>query len=194
MRKLVIGVLVLLGLFILTPFMLQWAGNRLIVADKLGKADVIIVLGGDGNGERVDMGVKLFKQGMAPKLLMSGGPLAWKLTFADWMKKQAVELGVKSSEILTENKSRSTIEDAEFCLPIVKQHGFRSVILVTSPTHSRRARNTFRKMFGKEGIKVLVQPAYPAEFDPNKWWTRHEDLQPVVWEYVSMVLYFVKGY
>lgn len=193
MKKIIIAAAVIFGLYLLTPFILQGAGDRLIVTDKLEKADVIIVLAGDNNGERVIEGVKLFKHGYAPKLLMSGGPLAWKLTYAEWMKKQAVELGVRSPEILAQNKSQSTIEDARFSLPFVKRHGFKTIILVTSPTHTRRAAATFRKLYAREGIKIIVRPVEKSEFNPHKWWTRHEDLQLVVWEYVSMVLYFLKG-
>ena len=176
------------------PLVLEGMANYLVVQDKLEKADVIIVLGGDNNGERVSQGIRLYKEGFAKHLLMSGGSLAWKLTCAQWMKRQAVESGVPAAVILLQDRSRSTIEDAKFSLPIIKNYGFKSVILVTSPTHSRRAAKVFRRVFPREGIKVIIYPAQKSEFNPHLWWTRHEDTAYVVWEYVSLVLYFFKGY
>jgi len=185
---------VIFGLYLVYPSLLDGLARYLIVQDKLAKADAIVVLGGDNNGERVNEGVKLYRKGYAKYLLMSGGPLSWKLTYAQWMKKQAVESGVPESAILLEDRSRSTLEDARFSLPIVAKKKFSSIILVTSPTHTRRAARVFRKVFSPAGIKVIIYPAEKSEFNPERWWTRHEDTQLVVWEYVSLVLYFFKGY
>jgi uncharacterized SAM-binding protein YcdF (DUF218 family) len=176
------------------PFILTSLAKRLVVSDKIGRADAIIVLAGDTNGERVTAGVNLYKQGYAQYLLMSGGQLAWRLTYAEWMKKQAVVEGVTASAVLLQDRSMSTIEDAKFSLPIVQAHNFQSVILVTSPYHTGRAARVFKKVFGRAGISVAVHPAEEKDFNPNRWWSRHEDTGLVVWEYVSSVLYFFKGY
>jgi len=197
-RRLVAGFLLilfsLLALALVHPYCLQYLADRLVVRDPLVKADLILVLAGDGNGERVDEGVKLYKAGYAPRILMSGGPLAWQLTYADWMKKQAIALGVPAAAIITQRKSRSTIEDAKYSLPLVKASGARRVILVTSSYHTGRAARVFRKLYPPVGISILVWPAPDKDFNPKRWWTRHEDLSFVVWEYVSAVLYFLKGY
>jgi uncharacterized SAM-binding protein YcdF (DUF218 family) len=185
---------VVLGMFIAFPFFLEGTARFLIVQDKLEAADVIVVLAGDNNGERVDEAVKLYKKGYAKKLLMSGGPLAWKLTHAQWMKRQAARMGVPKASILLQEQSESTLEDAKFTLPIIKKYGFKSVILVTSPTHTRRAKRVFRKMYAGQGIKVLVYPVQDSKFKLQRWWSRHEDTQRVIWEYVSFVYYFFKGY
>jgi len=166
----------------------------LIVRDRLEPADVIVVLAGDDNGERVNEAVKLFQQGFSRKMLLSGGPLAWNLTAASWMKKHARYLGVPSTAIITQDRSRSTLEDVTLCLPILKKNGFRSLILVTSPTHSRRAKRVFMKICAREGIKVISWPAQKSKFKLSGWWTRHEDTQLVIWEYVSLVYYFFKGF
>ncbi|KKR38754.1 MAG: hypothetical protein UT71_C0008G0001, partial [Parcubacteria group bacterium GW2011_GWF2_40_10] len=62
------------------PFIFDKMYDFLVVQDKPEKSDVILVLAGDSNGERVDQAVKLYKEGYAPKILMSGGPIIWKLT------------------------------------------------------------------------------------------------------------------
>ena len=169
-------------------------GGCIIVRDKLEPADVIVVLGGDNSGERVAEAIAIYQQGYAPKMLMSGGPLAWQLTDAALMKKQAMASGISGRAIYTQERSRSTLEDAQFSLPILRSLKARSIILVTSPTHSRRARNVFAKYFKGSGIKIIIAPVKKSKFKLEGWWRRHEDTQLVIWEYVSLVYYFLKGY
>ncbi|MBN2057722.1 MAG: YdcF family protein [Candidatus Saganbacteria bacterium] len=186
--------LVLLGACLLYPFILESAASWLIVRHDLAPVDCIIVLGGDNNGERVREAAGLYHQEYAPKVLLSGGPLAWELSAADWMKKQALTLGVPSRDILLEKESESTIGNALFSLQAVKKIKAGSVILVTSPTHSRRAYRVFNKVFGREGIKVISWPAREPKFRLERWWTRHEDSQQVLWEYAALVFYRLKLY
>ncbi|MBU1027372.1 MAG: YdcF family protein [Candidatus Margulisbacteria bacterium] len=178
------------------PLFLTAFAKNLIVSDKLKPADIIIVPSGDDNGERVNSAVKLYKQGLASKILMSGGPLQWRLTSATWMKKHAMALGVPEKDILLEEKSDSTIDNANFCLPIVKKQGAKSVILVTSPTHTRRAKRTYKRVFSKHKIDVMMHsvPLTDSEFKLEAWWKSHEDTQKVLWEYGSLMFYFLKGY
>jgi uncharacterized SAM-binding protein YcdF (DUF218 family) len=193
-RRLLALCLLLLALWLSAPWFLNGLADHLIVRDPLAKADVILVLSGDTNGERAAAGIELYKEGWAKHILMSGGTLAWNLTSADWMKKQAVESGVPAAAVLTQDRSQSTIDDARFSLPIIKARRFRSVILVTSPYHSRRAAAVFKKLYRPAGISVIVYPVPHSVFDPHDWWTRHEDTGFVVWEYVARVMYLLKGY
>jgi uncharacterized SAM-binding protein YcdF (DUF218 family) len=195
-RYLLISVIIAVVLLIvaLHPLILEGVGRFLIIQDKLSPSDVILVLAGDANGERVAEGVKLYKAGLAKKMLVSGGPLAWNLTSAEWMKRQAVAMGVPAGDILLQDRSRSTLEDIAYSLPVIKEKGFKSVILVTSPYHTRRSKRVFRKMGAGSGVSVSVYPAQNSDFKLDRWWLRHEDTSHVVWEYVAMVYYFLKGY
>ena len=193
-KALIILLLILAVVFLSYPWLLNAMANHLIVRDRLEKADVILVLAGDSNGERVAEGVKLYKEGFSPYWLLSGGPLAWNLTSAEQMKKQALAMGVPERKIILQERSRSTIDDANYCLPIIKKYNFRSIILVTSPYHSRRAGKVFNKLYKPLGIKIIIRPAEKSEFNPDQWWQRHEDSAAVVWEYTAMVLYFFKGF
>ncbi|MGB9858618.1 MAG: YdcF family protein, partial [Moorellaceae bacterium] len=115
----------------------------LVVEDNaLQPADVIIVLSGE-QGERVETAVKLYKQGFAPRLLMTGGPVEWNVAAADIMAWQAESLGVPPQDIVLERRASSTYENAVYTLEILKQKGWRSAIVVTSPYHLRRTRFIF---------------------------------------------------
>ncbi|MBI5078401.1 YdcF family protein, partial [Candidatus Saganbacteria bacterium] len=101
---------------------------------------------------------------------------------------------VREKDILLQDRSRSTIEDAKFSFPLVSEHRFKSLILVTSPTHTRRAGRVFRKVFSSQGIKIMVWPVRKSKFNPSRWWTRYEDATLVAWEYMATILYTLKGY
>lgn len=191
--KFLIVFLVFLGIYVLHPFYLQALGNWLVVSDSLEPADVIVVLGGE-TGERVQEAVKLYKRGYAPKLLMSGGPLAWRLSYAQIMGAQARYLGVSSKDIILEDQSFSTLDNAYYSLLLVRKNKFNKVIVVTSPSHTRRAKRVFDKYFSDYDIKLMVHPVPKSKFKLSKWWQRHEDTQRVFREYSSLFYYFLKGY
>lgn len=116
----------------------------LVVEDNaLQSADVIIVLSGE-QGERVETAVKLYKQGFAPRLLMTGGPVEWNVAAADIMAWQAESLGVPPQDIVLERRASSTYENAVYTLEILKQKGWRSAMwlprLVTSGAQGSSSR------------------------------------------------------
>jgi uncharacterized SAM-binding protein YcdF (DUF218 family) len=186
--------IILIAVFFSYPLFLTGLAKFLVVENKLQKVDAIVVLAGDGNGERVAEGVNLYKKGYASYIIMTGGRLAWHLTYAQNMFGQARYLGIPAKAILLEDKSLSTIENAKFTLPIVKKKKFNSIILVSSPFHMRRVLRVFRKIYKGSGVEIFGYPVQNSEFNIDKWWTRHEDTQVVVQEWVNLAGYFLKGY
>ncbi len=193
MKKPVITISIIILLIIAYPIVFQNMAEFLNIKDKLERSDIILVLAGDSNGERVSQAVELYKAGWAPKILMSGGPAVWHLTYAKNMRAQATSLGVPENDVVLQDRSKSTLEDIKFSYEEIKSLGSKKVILVTSPYHIRRASLVANKYFKKGGIKVIAYPAQKSVFNPKKWWTRHEDTQFVVWEYVATLEYLLKG-
>ncbi|AKX93428.1 hypothetical protein MTHERMOG20_21430 [Moorella thermoacetica] len=76
---------------------------------------MIIVLSGE-QGERVATGVKLYREGLAPRLLMTGGPVKWNVAAADIMADQAKFLGVPEKDIVLEKWAISTYENSLYSL------------------------------------------------------------------------------
>lgn len=185
--------LLLLGVLFHT-FILNGLADFLIVQDKLEKADAIVVLSGDSNGERVKQAAILYKQGYGRFLVMSGGLITWDQTYAANMKRQAMYLGIPAAAILLEDRSKSTYENAKFSLPILKNKGIHSIIVVSSPFHMRRAKGVFQTLCRSEGIKVKAYPVQNSAYQPHEWWTRHEDTQNTIIEYLSLFFYILKGY
>jgi uncharacterized SAM-binding protein YcdF (DUF218 family) len=95
------------------------------------KADLLVVLG--GTPDRAGRAAELFKEGEAPKILVSG--------FGDDVSNEHTleRHGVPPKAIVLEGKSRTTRQNAEFSAPLLRKMGAHKVIIVTSWYHSRRA-------------------------------------------------------
>lgn len=120
--------------------------------------DVIIVAGAaqsaDGSAgpamkRRVLHAVELLKQKAAPMVLMSGGCTVSNWAECDTMAALAIELGVNDQQIIGENRSGSTLENAAYCAEILRSRNLKTALLVTDDFHMRRALYTFRA-FGIE--------------------------------------------
>ena len=90
---------------------------------------------------------ELYKQGPKCPVVLSGGRFndaAPELTLAALMRDFLVQLGVNQDDILLEDRSRSTYENAKFSAEILHQRGIRQVAVVTDAMHLRRAERCFR--------------------------------------------------
>jgi uncharacterized SAM-binding protein YcdF (DUF218 family) len=115
------------------------------------KADVIVVLGGSGP-ERSEHAAELFKAAEAPLIVCTGS--------GDAGDNEAclTNSGVPASAILLESKSRTTRENAQFTIAMLRAHGVKSAIIVTSWFHSRRALACFEHY--APDIKFYSRPSY----------------------------------
>ena len=149
-----------------TPLMAHWLVGQLESAypplplSSYKPADVVIVLGGalspPGDGSPADFGeaadrvvhaFRIFKAGLAPRILISGGNVFpdGRVSEGQAIADILVELGIDRSAILVEASSRNTYENARESLDIWKAEGFRTGLLVTSAMHMPRALAVFRK-------------------------------------------------
>jgi uncharacterized SAM-binding protein YcdF (DUF218 family) len=76
--------------------------------------------------------------------------------------------------------------------PILEQERIRSVVIVTSPYHQRRAYWTARKTL--RGVEVLSQPASPSGWRPEGWWKTRWGRRIVLGEYARLGYYILRGW
>jgi uncharacterized SAM-binding protein YcdF (DUF218 family) len=147
-------------------------GHYLDVIDPLAHADAIVAISGD-TGARADTAVALWKQGFAPLLIFSGGSEdPQSVASAELMKRAAVGAGVPADAILVEPASATTEENAARVADLMTARHIRTVILVTSPYHQRRASMLFEREFERRGgLSFSNHPADDPAWDPNVWWT-----------------------
>jgi uncharacterized SAM-binding protein YcdF (DUF218 family) len=134
-------------------------------------ADAVVVLAGD-SGERVAHGVALWKKGLARTglFVVSGGPIYQDVTWSRLMADHAVVLGVPREKILEQRVSRTTEEDARETVALLVARDVKSIVLVTSSYHSRRAKAEFVR--ASEGrVRVISCPAAPPPIEEGEWWT-----------------------
>jgi uncharacterized SAM-binding protein YcdF (DUF218 family) len=98
---------------------------------------------------RLVEGILLYRQIPGSKLIFSGGNDKYEpTTNAELMKKMALSLGVKKEDILLEDRSKNTYEEAKIIKDMVGKEKF---ILVTSASHMLRSMALFKK-FGMQPI------------------------------------------
>lgn len=157
--------------------------------DKPQKADGIFVFGRNGDISRAVKGVELYKQGLAPKLILAGGHPAYKeveKSEAEHMLEYALSEGVPRDDIIIETKSITISGNIFGSLNLFDEMNFEwdSMLLVMSPFAMRRSLGFFQKFttdkkfirVGSEGDKVTRE----------KWFENEEATRYVMNEYVKL--------
>ncbi len=132
------------------------------------KADAIVVLQAgiqldndfsSSTLERTLHAVELLHEGYAPRLIVTeDGPSqgSHKIAVTTLMK----NLGVQG-QLLSVGPVHNTHDEALLASALLKQHGWKKILLVTAPVHSRRAFFTF----SKTGLEVISTPCRESSFD-----------------------------
>jgi uncharacterized SAM-binding protein YcdF (DUF218 family) len=136
--------------------------------------DAIVILGGgtrnhesprvmpdlNDRGDRLLYGAKLYQDGVAPKILLSGGRLQWygaKSGEAENMATILELFGIPRTDMILESRSLNTHENAIFTKEILEREKLKRILLVTSAAHMPRAIAIFRR------LKIDAIPA-PTDF------------------------------
>ncbi len=156
---------VTLGLLATAAFTpsVEWLTSRYAEPARVAPADAIVVLGGDFRPDgwlditswrRLVHGILLYRQGLAPLLVLSGGTPRIGPSEPEVRARLARELGVPPAVILTVIGANTTHEEAVRGGPELGPRRVRSVLLVSGPLHLVRA----RAVFERQGFEVLPAP------------------------------------
>lgn len=176
---------ILAGLFVLllAAFLVAWLLPQQVLTVDSGpvSADVLVVLGG-GYLERPDRAAELFQQGEAPRIICTGeGDCKSN-------RSRLVKQGVPVAVIQTECESRTTQENAERTIKLLRAQGVKRAIIVTTWFHSRRAVNCFAH-YAPE-IEFYSRPSYAGY--ARKDWKLRGVARNVKAEYLKLAGYFVR--
>lgn len=139
------------------------------------KSDVIVVLSGGDTAARTKYGITLYNLGIAPKILFVGAAADGNESNAAAMSAIAMRSSVPVENILVEEKSRNTCENAKLSKTTLKDNDFRKITLVTSAYHQRRAFNEFKKELGGD------YEIYNAPLTQDSDWSGSWYLSPKAW-------------
>jgi uncharacterized SAM-binding protein YcdF (DUF218 family) len=179
-------------------------GKYLVVQHPLAKSDLIVCLAG-GDVERGLASADLFARGMAPRIFITRESIPDGLetlkqkgiAYPESIERTAmilIGLGVPESAVIRNDQPvQSTFEEAERVGAVIKEKKYRSLILVTSPTHSRRAWLTFRKAIPDKEVRITVMATPYSRFKAEDWWKRRRYAREVIMEYQKLIYYKAKG-
>jgi uncharacterized SAM-binding protein YcdF (DUF218 family) len=128
--------------------------------------DTIVVLGTPANPdgtpspeqrERTLEGVREFKAGIAPHLILTGGPAHNQFVEAHVMATLAIAQGVPPAAVIEEPRAQNTIQNIFYSQRIMSAHQWTTAEVVSSPSHLPRT--------------ALILEHYPLAWrtDPAPW-------------------------
>jgi uncharacterized SAM-binding protein YcdF (DUF218 family) len=172
-------------------------------------ADAVVVLAGGagesgelgrGHEERVSRAIELYRQGYAKAIVLCSGE---RRTFSELEMMRAIALtkDVKDSDILIGSTGGSTqkmIVDAD---KLVQLHGWKRILLVSSPYHMKRAVLVWKKH--EPALEVIPTPVLRSQFygysetrkiawhrSGPKW----HQLRGLLWEAAALAYYGYRGW
>ncbi len=188
MKRFLVGLIVFLsvmaGLAVLLFYGLPY---YLAPQSKLAKADAIVAVSGGETMSRTLGAVKLYDEGYAPIIIFSGAASdPTSVSNAAAMKAIAVREGVPASAILVEEDSADTYENAQNTARIITNQNIKSIILVTSPYHQRRASIEFRRALGKD-FKIINHSTSDENWRRSAWWKNTYSLNLTLSEFQKII-------
>lgn len=191
-----------------------WLSYPLVESHPLKPVDAIVILGAGieddetpsaGTLRRLLHGLRLFRQGYAPVVILTGGnPIEPEMPESEVMARVATsQFGIPLPALVIERDAATTATQARATAEIARARGIHSIMLVTSAIHSYRAHRAFRKA----GLDVVSAPALPKRVErkrkgpvipitvkPYEVLVRIGALGGVLYEYGAVGLYWWRGW
>lgn len=185
-------------------FVAWGAARLLIVTAPLEHADAIVVLSGSAAFvERTQLAAQLYAAGRAEKIILTndnrrGGWLSSEQRNPYFYERARWELqrqGVPATSIeVIGPPVNGTRDEAAALRTYAEANGLKSLLLVTSAYHSRRALWTFRRMLAGLQVTVGMMATTPGKQTPRPllWWLHLRGWQMVPGEYLKLAYYWFR--
>lgn len=189
----------LLAPVLLVAAIVPWLPRLLTATDDLpAHADAIFVFAGDVP-DRARCAAELHARGVAPVVVFGGSRIAPELIAVDRPMTDAavnatvaMQAGLPIEAAIVVPEGTSTWEDAGVLRRWAERAGKQTLVAVTSPIHSRRARLTLGLAARASGLQIAVvscaEPAGPASL----WWLEERPLVQVGNEVLKLALYVAR--
>lgn len=195
--------LTLIAAAVVTSLAGAWgAGRWLVVADPLpARADAIVIMAGsvpDRSLEAAD----LYRAGLAPRVVITRERLgqAGSLLHAhgihlpegdDLTRTVLTGLGVPDAAIVRlRRRTRNTRTEARTIARWACRNRMHELIVVSSRTHTRRARMILRQSLGPS-VHLAMRPSRYDPFTAGRWWRVASSAKQVLSEYEKLAHYWV---
>jgi uncharacterized SAM-binding protein YcdF (DUF218 family) len=177
-RALGFATLGLLAATALTPLP-NVVARSLVTPDPETPADAIVALAGaihadgtlnDSSIRRFVRATELYKEGLAPLLVLSGGKPTPELDEAEVRAALARRFGVPPSAIVTVTGHHTTRQEALAVVAVLEPRGVHRVLVVTDWDHAGRARATFQTVGFDVRVAVTRRPADAVSTPQARLW------------------------
>ncbi|MDN5307196.1 MAG: hypothetical protein PWP16_559 [Eubacteriaceae bacterium] len=170
--------------FLNPDVVVDWLAHFMVEEDPLQNAEVIVVIGGEENKLRLEYGVELLEQGYAQKIVFSG------VGNEDYAYDLLAEKGISQDQYYFEQTATTTFENAYNLIPYIRENNFQSMILVSSPVQSRRARFMFKKVF--PDLTVISSFSPDSLYNPDLIFEDKSIRQQMSTEVTKSLYYYMK--
>jgi uncharacterized SAM-binding protein YcdF (DUF218 family) len=179
---------------------LPFAGRYLVQQDPLEKADAIVVLAG-GNVERWLEGVDLYREGWAPRIVISPGIIdegevqlrrmgIRYQSDADRARDAMIQMKVLPAAVdILPGSLDNTADEAAAVHELSVRAGWHRLLVVTSKYHTRRSQFAFAREFKETDVRILMRASRYDGATPERWWRRRGDVRYVTSELQKLVAY-----
>lgn len=195
----------ILLLFLIWLFLAPLLAERLIIEKPLESADAIIVLAGSHTYvERTRKAAEIYNKRIAPKIYLTddGEQAGWSQVeqrnppYVELARNSLIANGVPAESIeILEPRVSGTIDEARILSLKAKNANLKSLLLVTSAYHTRRALATFQKVFDENKqpttLGIAAAPTGEQTPPPGRWWLSIFGWKIVAGEYVKSFGYWV---
>ena len=140
--------------------------------ENMPNAEAIVVLGGatrndepprimpdmNDRGDRLLYAAKLYKDRVAPLLILSGGRIKWfkgNFSEAESMATILEIMGVPRDAMILESRALNTYENAVYTKEILERKNIKKILLLTSAAHMPRSMSIFEQ----QGLNPIPAPA-----------------------------------
>jgi len=166
--------------------------DHLSETDTVQKADIIFVFGSKST-LRIEKAIELYKQGYAPKILISGsGPFYEGEAIASEAEKlaqYALGHGVPKDALILEKESITIPDNVKRSLSLLEKESIphKTIILVNSPFSQRRGWAHFSKM-SKAGTKLIRvnTNTVSEQFSKDGWYKDETGTKVIIKEFFGL--------
>ncbi len=205
------------ALFWSLPIASMWLGGHLENqygyknAEQMPTADAIVVLGGHTANNRtnwfeslddaptrtrIQRGLELYEAKRAPLIVVSGAALDRGTSEAQLMARYLRQQNVADDDILLEEHSFTTKENALFSADLLQSKNIERILLVTSALHMPRSMAAFEK----EGLELIAAPVAPQITPLDTSWRSlwqpsmraMNASRSIIKEYAGLLVYWVR--
>lgn len=161
------------------------AGSFLIV-DAPQPSDVILVLAGETD-KRPQRALELLAQGYARRIILNvpANSKLYEFTQLQLARRYVQDLPQGAAVSICPITGLSTKEESEDVRRCIEREGARSILIVTSDFHTRRALNTFRREIPGYTYSVAATRD-DAQFGA-RWWTHRQWAKTFLDEWMRLI-------